>query len=144
MYYEELADELLRKMQVLQRAKPQKNLADAVQGEAFVLRYIAHHGSSVLPGEIGQKMEVSSARVAVTLNNLEKKGLITRQIDRKDRRKILVEITQDGKDFAEQHQKFVLEIAANMLRLLGEEDAKEYVRITGRLADMLPDHKGCR
>ena len=138
MNYTQLATELLNKMQALRRAKPHKHMSEALQGEAFVLQYIAQHGKDVLPGEISAEMDVSSARIAAALNKLESKGLITRQIDLTDRRKILVSITQDGEALAAKHQETVTKEAAKMLELLGEEDAKEYIRITGKLAEKLP------
>ena len=141
MCYAELAAEFLNKMQSLHKVKSQKNITEAFQGEAFVIDYIARHGGNVLPGEIGQEMDVSTARIATALNSLEKKGLITRQIDRHDRRKILVGITQEGKDLAKKHRQAVMGVVTKMLELLGEHDAKEYVRITGRLAEMIP---GCK
>lgn len=141
MDYDELAAELLKKMQMLHTAKPQKNINGALQGETFILNYIAHHGGDVLPGEIGHEMDVSSARIATALNSLEKKGLITRQIDTNDRRKILVRITEKGKDLSEKELKIVVATAAKMLSRLGEHDAKEYVRIMGRLVGIVPDCK---
>lgn len=141
MDYFELAIELLNGMQSLHKVKSQRNINEAMQGETFVLKYIAHHNGDVLPGEIGQKMDVSSARIAAALNSLEKKGLITRQINTSDRRQILVGITKEGKDLAEKHQKTVLEAIAKMLELLGEHDAKEYVRIMKKLAEIIPDYK---
>jgi len=139
--YPNLAMELLEKMQSLRRARPQRNITEALQGEAFVLHYIANHSPEVLPSEIGHEMDVSSARIAQTLNRIEEKGWITRQIDINDRRRILVRLTPEGKAAAENHRRIVLGIAAKMLSLLGEDDATEYVRITGKLADLIVKHK---
>jgi len=139
--YSGLAMELLNKMRLLHKAKSQRCIDEALQGEAFVLHYIMRHGDDVLPGEICDEMNVSSARIAQTLNNIEKKGWITRQISLNDRRKILVKLTQEGKNAAEKHNHDVVEIAAKMLYLLGEHDAKEYVRITGKLAGIISDYK---
>ncbi|MCL2085183.1 MAG: MarR family winged helix-turn-helix transcriptional regulator, partial [Oscillospiraceae bacterium] len=86
----------------------------------------------------GDEMRVSSARVAAALNSLEQKGLITRQINKDDRRKILVGVTEHGKKMAEKHRQDVIGVAAKLLNLLGEHDAKEYVRITGKLAEIAP------
>jgi hypothetical protein len=38
----------------------------------------------------------------------------------------------------EQHQEKVIRNTIKVLELLGEHDAKEYVRITGRLAEIMP------
>ncbi len=140
MDYMALAEQMLEKVQALSKAKPQKSITESMQGEAFVLGYIAQHGDYVLPSEISHAMNVSTARIASALNSLEDKGYILRQIDKSDRRKILVEITREGKAAAELYRKTVLETAARMLELLGEDDAKEYVRLTGRLAEIAP---GC-
>jgi len=139
MDYDTLAAELLQCMQSLHKTRPQKNMNEAMQGEAFVLHYIANHDGDALPGEIGQEMSVSSARIATALNSLEKKGLITRQIDTDDRRRILVGITREGEALADAHQQKALGIAAKMLGLLGEQDAREYVRLMKKLAQLLPD-----
>ena len=136
MDYPALAAELLDNMQALHKARPQKHINESLHGGAFVLHYIATHGGDVLPGEISAEMDVSSARIAAALNNLEDKGLITRRIDLNDRRKILVGITPEGKALAEKQQQAVLEGAAKLLALLGEHDARDYVRITGRLAEI--------
>jgi len=135
--YEKLALELFNKMHSLRKAKPQKNIDGALQGEAFALHFIALQGGAVLPGAIKREMNVSSARVAQALNNLEEKGWITRKIDKSDRRKILIEITEEGRSAAEKNDKAIIGLTAKMLCMLGERDAKEYVRITGRLADII-------
>jgi len=136
MDYAALADKLLDSMQALHKARPQKHINESLHGEAFVLRFIASHGSDVLPGDISGEMNVSSARIAAALNSLESKGLITRRIDLSDRRKILVAITPEGKVLARQQHQAVVAGAAKMLALLGERDAAEYVRITGKLAEI--------
>ena len=137
MDYSILALELIKKMYLLHRATPQKSVDEALQGEAYVINFIAERGRDVLPGEIGSAMNVSSARIAQTLNNIESKGLIVRQNDTNDRRRILVRLTPEGKDTAEKHRQSLLSLITEMLELLGEHDAKEYVRITGKLADIV-------
>lgn len=141
MDYTELAVEWLEKMHTMRKGGPHRHIDESMQGEVFVMEYVARHGSDVLPGEISSQMNVSSARTAQTLNSLERKGLITRHIDKNDRRRILVNLTSEGKEFAEKHQQFLIKCTAKLLSLLGEQDAKEYVRITGRLAELAPDFK---
>ena len=133
----ELANQMFKNMNTLRTVRAQRNIDEALQGESFVLRYIATHGEDdILPGEISQDMNVSTARIAQTLNSMEKKGLITRRIDENDRRKILIKLTPAGKELAEKNQQSVLEAAKKILDMLGEDDAKEYVRITSKLAEL--------
>jgi DNA-binding MarR family transcriptional regulator len=112
-----------------------------MQGESFVLHYILHHEDSVLPSEICKIMGISSARIAAALNGLESKGVITRRIDTSDRRRILVDLTPKGKAMAEEQRQEMLENTSKMLSFLGEDDAKEYVRLTGKLAEYITTHK---
>ena len=130
-----MADAMLCHIQSLRRAGLLKNIAGALRGEVFVLQYIASHNEEALPGEIGSDIGVSSARIAQTLNNMENKGWITRRIDRADRRKIIVKLTPEGRKAAGEHQRMIMEAVTNMLHLLGERDAEEFVRIMGKLTD---------
>jgi len=136
MDYEDLAGKFLQKMQGFHKARPYKNIWESMQGEAFVLYLISLRDGDVLPGEISHEMDVSSARIAAALNNLEKKGLIARRIDESDRRKILVSITETGRETAERQSRAVTKGVAGMLSILGERDAVDFVRITGRVTEI--------
>ncbi len=139
MDYEKLAEQFLEKSHQFQKGNhPQKKIDGIMRGETFVIIYIAQAGRSVLPSEISSEMDISTARIAAALNNLEKKGLITRQIDVSDRRKILVDLTPAGKALADKHKQMALKATTRMLELLGEQDAKEIVRIMGRLTELIP------
>lgn len=140
MDYRVLAEDFFEKAVLIFNAKKHKNINDAMHGETFALQLIAFRGETdnkIQPSEIGHKMNVSSARIAQTLNSIEKKGWITRDIDLNDRRKIIISLTPEGKKQAENCRKSVIDNAAKMLELLGEDDAEEYVRITGKLADKI-------
>jgi DNA-binding MarR family transcriptional regulator len=139
MDYDVLAIELLGKMTALYKSKTHKHINEALHGEAFVLQYIALHGGIALPGNISIEMKVSTARVAAALNSLENKGLLTRQIDKNDRRKVIVEITPEGRNFTENHWKNIVSGASMFLGLLGEADAREFVRIMDRVTDVMPE-----
>ena len=141
MDYKQLALEFMESMHMLHRARPQKRLTESMQGEAFVLQFLSFHQGYVLPSEISNVMGISSARVAAALNSMERKGLINRQIDPIDRRRILVSVTPQGKELADDRRKEMLDKTSDMLALLGEEDAKEYIRITRRMAELAVTHK---
>jgi DNA-binding MarR family transcriptional regulator len=138
MDYDKLAKEFLESMHSVQKAGHQKMIREGTQGEAVILHFIRKH-SGIIPGEISDAMSISSARVAAVLNSLEGKGLITREIDSGDRRRIIVKLTEKGAEEAELLFRRNVELVSELLKRLGEADAKEYVRITGRLAEELSD-----
>lgn len=136
MDYDQLSSSMLLSMKKIRDSQIQKQINASMQGEMFVLQYLAHQGHEMSPSEISDAMQVSTARVAATLNSLEDKGRITRQIDPDDRRRILVGLTSAGSQEAEEHSAMVLGNVAEILRGLGEQDAQEFVRIIGRLAEI--------
>jgi len=140
MDYEDLAKEFIQNMQNTRSAHAanrQKSFQDGVRGEVFVLLCIKEEQGRTIPSRISDVTGVSSARVAMVLNSLEEKGMITREIDVEDRRKIIVRITPKGTDHLEEWQKKHIEDIREILESLGEDDAKELVRIIGRIAEIL-------
>lgn len=138
MEYTELAAQFMEQMAVLGPGRPHKRINESMRGEAFVLQYLDTHQGPIPPGEISGAMGISSARMATALNSLERKELVIRKEDPRDRRRILVYMTAKGKALAEERYREVLQLTSEMLSLLGEEDAKELVRIMGRLVNLLP------
>ena len=136
MDYTRLADEYLQQMHTFRRFKPQQKINESMHGEAFTLHHIAINKDHIIPSEISDATGISGARIAAMLNSLENKGFITRQIDRTDRRRILVTLTDKGKEQEEAHRQALIETIEKMLRSLGEHDAKEYVRILRKLAEL--------
>lgn len=91
------------------------------------------------PRDLSDVLQVSTARIAAMLNSLEKKGYIERTPDLTDRRKIIVTITPTGLQFSNQHHANMKLSIERMLAALGETDAKEYVRLIGRILDVVAD-----
>lgn len=144
MDYQALAEEMLRTLYVLNKARPQRKMHDCLRGEGFVLQYIIFQEGPVQPNEISSFMNISTARIAAALNSLERKGLVTRRIDPDDRRRILVELTEEGKTFADEQRKGMLNHITEMMERLGEEDAVEFTRLMKKVSTIYtethPEH----
>lgn len=136
MDYKELARQFLHSSYEFRSRGHRTKFDNTMHGETFAIAYILRQGDTVLPSEISNEMNISSARVAAILNSLEKKGLVTRQIDQRDRRRILVGLTPEGIKFAEKRKGKIIDATAKMLEFLGKKDAEELVRIMGRLTDL--------
>jgi len=143
MDYNSLAEEFLRNMRKIRTANQGKNIQEGIRGEAFALYYIKGMEGRAIPRDISNAAGVSSARIAMVLNGLEEKGLITREIDSGDRRRIIVNLTPKGMERVEEMQKDHIEKMKDLLVSLGEEDAEDLVRITGRLAEVFGDQGRC-
>ena len=144
MDHDVLIKEFIKNMQTLRAAGRKGEVQENIQGETYVLIFIKESSGKVIPSDISNAVGVSSARVATALNGLEEKGLITRTIDSEDRRKIIVEVTPKGAEYAEEQQNKAIERMRSIISMLGEEDSKELVRIIGRLAEIISKNpKGC-
>lgn len=133
MDYGALAEELVRKVSGLNRTEAYRRLSTFLKGEMFVLCYLDVGNGSALPGDLREAMGVSSARVAAALGALERKGLVARSTDQNDRRRVIVSITQAGRAQVHARQQLLRDNMKYMLRELGEADAREYIRIVGRI-----------
>lgn len=89
--------------------------------------------------EIHQTLHISKAAVSQTLNNLEKKGYIVRKIDPADRRKITVTVTSCGEQELEKARVAYDETLDRVLAQLGEENARDLVRLIGRLLEIFEE-----
>lgn len=136
MDYSSLATEMLSATAAMMKSNGPKQAHSFMQGEMFILHYITHKNTDVIPSEISTAMNASSARVAMALKTLESKGLVERRIDQMDRRKIIVTITDRGRAMIESMHAEMHGKVEKVLKELGEEDAREYIRIVNRMTEI--------
>lgn len=128
-----LAERLVDQTELLFRYGPHKQIGKSSRGECYLLRCLARSKTPLLPSDLSRQLHASTARVAVVLNALEKKGMISRSIDPVDRRRILVSLTDAGREYATAIRVQLCEGMKRLLEELGEQDAREYLRITKRM-----------
>ena len=83
--------------------------------------------------KIQKKLHISKPAISYILNGLEKKNYITREIDPKDRRKVSISATPEGKTAAEESMKRYDELWSEILMQFGEENMKELIRLIQEL-----------
>lgn len=98
----------------------------ASKGEPVVLRHLRMDGPST-PSQLAMVMRASSGRVSAVLSALEKKGLVTREIDMADRRNIIVRLTETGMAQAERDQAEMRDALCWIFAQMGERRAREFV-----------------
>lgn len=103
-----------------------------------MLLYLLQKGEGATPGELGRALKSSTARVAAALNSLERKNQVTRKTDKKDRRKVLVELTEEGRKKAEECRRVPEHMMTRLMERLGEEDAQSMLHIMKRINEIMP------
>ncbi|MCL2556756.1 MAG: MarR family transcriptional regulator [Firmicutes bacterium] len=133
--YTELANELIQSL-IESRIGKEPALSEKIGGETLLLYYLLEKGEAA-PSDLAWAMGVTSARVAAALNDLESKELIKRKIDTNDRRKIIVSLTNKGINTTKTTMSMFVERFSSLLQKLGEDDAKEYIRITKKMSELV-------
>lgn len=109
------------------------------QGETGVLVYLAFMQDRITPSELSEKLNVSLPRIASVLNSLEFKELIIKEIDNEDKRKTIVAITQNGKEFVSNKKDEAINNLTLVLERLDEEEINEYIRITKKIVNIFEE-----
>ncbi|MCM1514792.1 MAG: transcriptional regulator [Anaeroplasma bactoclasticum] len=134
-------NELVHKLIYLLKKKnhPLSEMHYFDQGEKGILQtlyvYEQTKEKELTPSELSRIQQLSSGRIATTLKTLEKKQLIERNIDRIDKRRSIIQLTEKGREMAEKIIKITVQKFENIVEKLGEQDALEFIRILKRLAE---------
>ena len=79
--------------------------------------------------KIQKKLHISKPAVSYILNALEKKNYITREIDSKDRRKVSISATPEGREAAERSMAHYNEIWSEILAQFGEDNMRQLIEL---------------
>jgi len=117
-----------------------KNMMDnfnrANKGELFVLHFLTSRNTEVLPSELSAALNSSTARISALLGALEKKGQIEREIDKSNRRNILVTITEAGRERVEAEMNEIQGLMTHIFTEMGEANTAEFIRLTKLFSEL--------
>ena len=143
--YSALAQELLHALDTAGPRPPHEDISQTQRGELAVLRLLAEENRQLLAGEISRGLGMTTSRIAAVLNSLEKKDMITRCADPADRRRVVVALTGRGEDFCRARRREAERDFTHLLERLGEDDARQFVHLLGRVFTILAEDRGaCR
>lgn len=135
----ELATELLKDLWDNRPNRFNNFLDEFNKGEFGLLNYIYFETKEVSAGMLSEKLKVSTARIASILNSLEAKKLIKRKIGTDDKRKVVVEITTEGKEIIKKYQEKVVNKVSYIISRIGQEKAKQYFDIMLEINSIIND-----
>lgn len=116
------------------------NINRANKGELFVLHFLSMRDGAVLPSELSSALQASTARISALLGALEKKGQIERDIDKNNRRNILVTLTETGRIRAETEMREIERCMAQIFTEMGEPDTEEFLRLVRQFFALAQKH----
>ena len=129
-----ISEELYAAVANLGRDREQKIVTASASGEEGLLHYLACKHAGVYSGVLKDQLGVGSGRMADILRRLEEKELIVRSEDTEDSRRVVVHITELGRERAVSMNQRVLAWYERLHEYLGEEDSRELIRLLKKLS----------
>jgi len=109
------------------------------KGERFVLQFLSLRDEPVIPSTLSEALRSSTPRISALLGSLEKKGLVIREIDKTNRRNILVTLTPEGRSQVNNMKCDMYNRMTKVFTELGESDTKEFVRLMKRVTELIQE-----
>lgn len=141
---EALRNEMFETMQRMRQRRSTPPLPPGItRGEINALMTLSMmevHGEVVRPGMLAACSHATPGAVSQTLKSLEEKGLIVRKRGEGDSRSVTISLTDAGHEFEKEGRRLHDERFMHMLEFLGEDDAREFVRIVNRMLEFEESH----
>lgn len=102
------------------------------KNQPMVIKIIGMEGK-IMPSTIGNYTGMDRSSLTRMIDDLEKKGMVFRENDPEDRRKVLVSLTDKGLECCNYFDEVVNEI----LNFTGEKDAEEYLQSLEKMVTVL-------
>lgn len=97
--------------------------------------------SSINISEVQSELHITKSAISQRMNSLEKKGFIERKINTEDRRKIVVTLTQTGKDILKETKKSANDNLNKIISHLGEKNIKQLISLLNQVSDVSEEIK---
>ena len=115
--------------------KKNASLMESLRGENAVLTYLVHQSTEVHPSEMAEKLSLVPGRMTDILKMLEKKGMIRREKDPEDRRRVLVKITPKGIHNVTERREQIRVQYSGLYEALGLEDTVKLIELLRKVND---------
>ena len=107
------------------------------RGESGVLLYLYHVGRPMFPGELTEKLGLTTGRIANILKVLEESDLVVRTPDALDKRRVLVALTSRGEQVAQEQNREAVQFHAQLISQLEEDEARQFLDMLKRMVGIL-------
>jgi|GEM_PF-4994644 DNA-binding MarR family transcriptional regulator len=111
---------------------------DLTSSEGSTLRAILFarsHGEEITSKDVMDSRRLGKAAASYSLSNLEKKGYIRTVQDQKDRRKKLIDLTEEGERIYKEFEKALTEVDAQLEKGFSKEELKQFVSLLERYVE---------
>lgn len=134
-------DSILRSLRRITRAidlhsRHLANIHRLTGPQLVCLRHLARHGTTT-PSKLAKSVSLSQATITGILDRLENRKLITRERDKKDRRRVNLTLTKEGRDLLIDAPMPLHQTFANRLAELPEAQQESIDRVLRNIVEMM-------
>lgn len=108
------------------KIKPNGILSETLQGQLFALCHLMDEDRT--SKYLSEALNVSSARMAVILNSLEKQGKVKRYKTKEDKRLTFIHLTDKGYEDIKEAKKYIENKVLYAIEVLGEEEFSRFMK----------------
>jgi DNA-binding MarR family transcriptional regulator len=110
---------------------------DYLRGECRLLSFLSMNpDKKYKSGELSKLLNVTTARMATTLNSLEKKNMIARNVSESDKRKVYVTITEIGTEYIEKKREDVCLFFDEIFGKLTQDECDQFIGILNKICEI--------
>lgn len=127
-------------MEALRKAPPSEHFQKidrSTMGIRAILKYLSEGNEQATAGEISRALGVSTARVAVLLKKMAGRGLLEKQSDPTDGRVVVVRLSQQGREEAEQLRSELQAQLGALIDAIGMERLLEFAAISHEICSVM-------
>ena len=106
--------------------------SELTPGQMHAIEIIGHE-KSLRMKELAEKLGVTTGTLTVTVDRLERKGLIERKPHETDRRSYRVVLTGSGEKHFTQHHKFHLKLTEEITSTLTSDELKTFEQVLEKI-----------
>lgn len=128
---------LLRELKKAPPSELFQSIDSSTAGMRAILLYLGDRDQIVTAGMVSDYMHVSTARVAVLLKKMEAKGLLEKQRDPKDARKVMVRLSDAGRELAAMQRTHIRKHVETMIDQIGMDRMLEFAAIANEIHSIL-------
>lgn len=131
-----LAESMMNAFDIINRQELFEKMKVTLKGENLMLAILMKMGGKATPGELIKYTECTAARLTAIAKSLESKGFVKRIQNSEDKRSTIIEMTSEGIARFMLLQKEAIENILSLIEKLGENDAKEFIRLVQRVSEI--------
>ncbi|MDR3263208.1 MAG: MarR family transcriptional regulator [Clostridiales bacterium] len=138
-----------KKVQIGASSGAEKRTVDGLginASEIFFLKSVAENkdgsAENVCATDMQGLLYITKSAISRILNSLEEKGLVNRIVDKNNRRKLIITLTDKGAETLKNAENKADEVLSEVIQRFGESQTKQFIEMFNRFADIAEEVGG--